>query len=453
VLSFATAMRKVDPTIQLLAIGVPDRAAYSLTSYQNWTTTVLQTCANQIDYIAYHNAYFPGFVSNDDPPLQNGYQAMWAAPETVDQELTQLEGWISQYQQSRPINIAITEWGPLFGLLPNWIDHNKTMGSAVYVGRMMQVFLSHPKVKIANYFKFVDDTYMGWDSYLNQPKIPYYVIQLFSQHFGTTMVSTSVTGPAYSTTGVGGAPPESNAALVTAVSSIDPATARLFINFVNRDWAQTHYVQLTIGGFGYSTATGTLWQIYSSSVTDNNGPDIMPGIGISYVDPSTIASNIQIQSEAVNLNSPIALPPHSVETLEIDGNTPALTITSQPQSTSTSVGGSFTLNVTASGSGPLTYHWIQNGTNIIGQTNAAYTKTNAQMADSGSYVCVVSNTDGSVTSSRATVTVTQPPSGSGAAQPASESGGGSGGGAPSYWFLGLLAFAGVLRRKLSKQAT
>jgi len=454
VLSFATAMRQVDPSIQLMAIGVPDRTAYALTQYQDWTQTVLQTCANQIDYIAYHDAYFPGFFGAS-PTLQAGYQAMWAAPETVDQELTQLEGWIAQYQQSRPINIAVTEWGPLFGLLPDWIDHNKTMGSAVYVDRMIQVFLSHPKVKVANYFKFTDDTYMGWDSYLNQPKVPYYVIQLFAQHFGTTMVSTNVTSPVYSTAGVGDAPPESNVALVTAVSSIDPATGKLYVNFVNRDWAQTHYVQLTVGGFRYSTATGTLRKIYSSSVTDNNGPDMRPGIGISYVDPSPIASNIQIQLESVDLNSPIALPPHSVETLEIDGDPPTLTITSQPQSTSMVAGGSFTLNLAASGSGPLTYRWIQNGTTLTSQTNAAYTKTNAQMNDSGSYVCVVSNPSGSIMSSMATVTVTtQPPSN--AALPASSaalSTGGGGGGAPSYWFLGLLAFAGVLRWKLSKRAT
>jgi alpha-N-arabinofuranosidase len=389
VLSFATAMRQIDPTIQLLAIGAPDRAGYPLASYQNWTQTVLQTCASQIDYIAYHDAYFPGFSSLNDPTLQAGYQAMWAAPETVDQELSQLEGWITRYQQSRPINIAVTEWGPLFGMLPDWIDHNKTMGSAVYVDRMMQVFLSHPKVKIANYFKLTDDTHMGWNSYLNEPKVPYYVIQLFTQHFGTATVAASVTSPTYSTPALGFVPPETNVNLVTAVASIDPATEKLYINFVNRDWAQTHYVQLTIGGFAYSTTTGTLWQIYSSSVTDNNGPDIMPGVGITYVDPSIVASNVQIQSGAASLNAPIALPPHSVETLEIDGTMPAPTIASPPQPTAASA---------------------------------------AQPPSGGG--------------------ATQPAAAGGAAQPAAE----GGGGAPSDWFLGLLALAAGLRRKLSPRA-
>ena len=320
VLAFATAMRQSDPTIQLMAIGVPNRSAYSLTSYSNWTQTVLQTCAAQIDYIAYHNAYFPGFWSGNDPTQQNGYRAMWAGPETTSQELTQLEGWIAQYQQSRPINIAVTEWGPLFGSLPDWIDHNKTMGSAVYVGRVLQVLLSHPKVKIANYFKLVDGTPMGWDSYLNQPKVEYYVGQLFALHFGTSMVATSVTSPTYSTSQTGSVPAEKNVAEVTAVSSVDPVAKKLYINFVNRAWTQTHYVKLTVNGFNHTTTSGTLWQIYSGNVTDNNGPDMMPGLDISYVDPSTTVSHIQIQSKSVALNSNIALPPHSIETLEIDGN-------------------------------------------------------------------------------------------------------------------------------------
>jgi alpha-N-arabinofuranosidase len=320
VLSFATAMRQVDPTIQLIAIGVPNRTAYPLTTYQNWTQTVLQTCASQIDYIAYHDAYFPGFVSSDDPDSQTGYRALWATPETIDQELTQLEGWITQYQQGRNIGIAITEWGMLFGMLPDWIDHNKTMGSAVYAGRVMQVFLSHPRVVIANYFKMVDGTFMGWNSYLNTPKVSYYIIQLFARHFGTIMVPNSVTSPTYSTSQVGFSPAESNVAEVTAVSSIDPVNHKLYINFVNRAWTQTHYVQLYVTGFNAATTTGTFWQIYSPSITDNNGPDMVPWLGLTYVDPSTVVSHIQIQSKTVQLTQPIALPPHFVGTLEIDGN-------------------------------------------------------------------------------------------------------------------------------------
>jgi hypothetical protein len=77
---------------------------------------------------------------------------------------------------------------------------------------------------------------------------------------------------------------------------------------------------LDLKKFNPSTTTGTFWQIYSPSVIDNNGPDIAPGLGLPYVDPSTVVSHIQIQSRTVNITQPIALPPHFVGTLEIDGN-------------------------------------------------------------------------------------------------------------------------------------
>jgi hypothetical protein len=134
------------------------------------------------------------------------------------------------------------------------------------------------------------------------------------------MVPTSVTSPTYSTNGAGFAPPESNVAEVTAVSSIDPVNHKLYINFASRDWNKWHYVQLHLQGFNHTTTTGTFWYIFSPSVTDNNGPDMASGLGLTYIDPSTVVSHIQIQSHTVNLTQPIALPPHFVGTLEIDGN-------------------------------------------------------------------------------------------------------------------------------------
>jgi sugar lactone lactonase YvrE len=117
------------------------------------------------------------------------------------------------------------------------------------------------------------------------------------------------------------------------------------------------------------------------------------------------------------------------------GMIPAPTITTEPQSASAPVGGSFTLAVGATGTGAIRYQWYQNGTAIAGQTAATMAKSNAQAGDSGSYTVVVSNSGGSVTSSAATVTV---------AQGAASSGGG-GGGAPSVWFDVALALAVAMR--------
>ena len=60
-------------------------------------------------------------------------------------------------------------------------------------------------------------------------------------------------------------------------------------------------------------------------------------------------------------------------TLTVSTSATAPSITSQPASQTINVGGSATFSVTASGTGPLSYQWRFNGTNISGATSASYT--------------------------------------------------------------------------------
>ena len=78
-------------------------------------------------------------------------------------------------------------------------------------------------------------------------------------------------------------------------------------------------------------------------------------------------------------------------------------ITTQPQNQVVCIGNTLTLSVTATG-GALTYQWRKNGVAISGATASTYVKTGFQSADAGSYTVVVANSQGSVTSSAATVT-------------------------------------------------
>jgi len=68
-------------------------------------------------------------------------------------------------------------------------------------------------------------------------------------------------------------------------------------------------------------------------------------------------------------------------------------------------GQAVTFTVIASGNGPLTYQWQKNGVNISGATGAAYNFIVAAGDNGAQYRCVVSNSNGSVTSKTATLTV------------------------------------------------
>ncbi len=88
---------------------------------------------------------------------------------------------------------------------------------------------------------------------------------------------------------------------------------------------------------------------------------------------------------------------------------PTITVQPQPPTQNVNVGQSATFTVSATGSAPLSYQWRLNGTSIAGATASAYTRSNAQPADAGSYSVFVTNVAGSVTSSNAVLTVNVPP--------------------------------------------
>lgn len=83
-----------------------------------------------------------------------------------------------------------------------------------------------------------------------------------------------------------------------------------------------------------------------------------------------------------------------------------LAITDQPRDTTGFVNFSARFTVGAKGASPLAFQWRRNGVAIAGATGPTYSTPALSLADSGTrYSVVVSNPDGSVTSSDATLTV------------------------------------------------
>ncbi len=91
---------------------------------------------------------------------------------------------------------------------------------------------------------------------------------------------------------------------------------------------------------------------------------------------------------------------------------PAISV--PPSNTTVISGSNALLSVTATGSQPLSYQWLKNGTNlynggrISGATNNVLTIASAIPSDAGNYKVAVTNPVGSVTSSVASLTVLVP---------------------------------------------
>jgi hypothetical protein len=90
------------------------------------------------------------------------------------------------------------------------------------------------------------------------------------------------------------------------------------------------------------------------------------------------------------------------------GQSTSLKVT-QPVSVTVVVGQTATFSVTATGTGPFTYQWMENGTPITGATGSTYTTSATAAGQSGTvFTVVVTNTGGSATSGPATLTVMSP---------------------------------------------
>jgi glucose/arabinose dehydrogenase len=82
-------------------------------------------------------------------------------------------------------------------------------------------------------------------------------------------------------------------------------------------------------------------------------------------------------------------------------------ISAQPQNSTAAIGDVIDFTIAASGSQPLSYQWLEDGTPIANATSSTYSFTVTQLADNGKvFSCQVSNSFGNLTTNGAVLTVT-----------------------------------------------
>jgi alpha-N-arabinofuranosidase len=322
-LAFSRAMKVVDPSITTIAIGTAKSHIGPDTAFQDWTEVLLKKAASEIDMIAVHNAYFPILLIEKQPHVKDVYPSLWASPEAVDRSLLQLESLIQQYETHKKIGIAVTEWGALFSFPFQdhyWIDHVKTIGSGVYVARLMQVFASHPRVEMTNYFKLSDRSFMGWINYEGDPKVPFWVLALYAKFTGDTHISATINSPRYDSRAIGIMQAEKQVPIVTVLATKSAQKNKLYINVVNRSMDTSYPIDFSFVG-GQITQHGKLYKIEAKEMTAHNGRDIPPELPYKteYEPYSTAPKNsIKIQELNLDVSKSVVIAPFSVMTLVLD---------------------------------------------------------------------------------------------------------------------------------------
>ena len=112
-LKFADAMKAVDPSIKIGAIGGLNYGPYRFVNNNNWNEILLQKAHEEMDFLSVHNAYAPVLIgmSDDVNPL-DVYRAMLAAPVNIQKNLEDLSEQLEKYDTpDHMIRLAVTEWG------------------------------------------------------------------------------------------------------------------------------------------------------------------------------------------------------------------------------------------------------------------------------------------------------------------------------------------------------
>ena len=180
--------------------------------------------------------------------------------------------------------------------------------------------------------------------------------------------------------------------------------AVLTVNVPPSITAQPQSQTVTAGGSVTFTvaATGTAPLSYQWY---DNGSAIPGATSSSYSIPNTQAANAGTYTVTVS-NGTLPNATSNWAVLAVNVVSVAPRITAQQLSQTVTAGQSITFIVAATGTAPLSYQWLLNGTAIPGATSSSYTISNFQAANAGTYTVTVSNgTLPNATSSGAVLTV------------------------------------------------
>ena len=134
----------------------------------------------------------------------------------------------------------------------------------------------------------------------------------------------------------------------------------------------------------------------NTAITGANGPTLVlnnvqaTNVGTYFVVVNNLAGSTNSASAALMLNT----------------NPVAPAFVTQPASVVALAGGNAGFSAAASGTAPVYYQWLKNGSPISGATAPTLNFTNVQNPDAGTYLLIASNSVGTATSSNATLTVT-----------------------------------------------
>jgi len=318
-LPIARAMRQVDPSIAITAVGQFDEV-----DRRDWNVPVLENAWQQMDLLSMHHYYPTGFVP---PPLQNDpvalYKAIVAEPDQLEQGLREMIAMADRITAGRKkILLALDEWnewdwnyamvhdGPDRSLVNQFIDlinrsgldFNQTERDGIFGARVLHVLMRlSDRVPIGIRTHVINSLgAIRTDSTRAYLTASGETMELYAQHSGSVLLKLDQHAPLFDVPQTGW----KGISLLDAAATYDPTTRTVFLHLINLSPDAVLRTNISIAG-GTPRPEGKSWQIAPADFLSRND------FGVT---------NVAIEETAVRgISERFSrdLPPHSITTLEI----------------------------------------------------------------------------------------------------------------------------------------
>ena len=243
---YAKAMRAVDPSIKLIAVG---------DNNMSWNRVVLREAGRNLDYLAIHHYYGRREMRGDPSNLM-------ARPLYFERFYIQVQQLLNELGLGH-VKLAINEWGLD---LPS--ERQYSMESALYGARLMNVFERSGEIVEMS---AVSDLVNGWPGGIIQAGrhsvfvSPLFLVnQLYATHRGDQLLATTVNSPTFNTSHEG-----TNIPYLDAIASRSADGKTLFIKAVNTNRTSALLTTITIQGV-LPAARAELKTVTASSIDVSN---------------------------------------------------------------------------------------------------------------------------------------------------------------------------------------
>ncbi len=246
------AMRAVDPTVKIVAVGDTVSADANPASLR-WNETVLREAGDLINYLSFH-LYQPshnGWHTDNDPEAL--YHIVCAAPLSAEQDIQRLAEFIHLAAPGKGIKVALDEWNlwpapPEDAVSKHGVQY--TMRDALYAAGMLNVFQRQCKnLTLANLAQMVNVLPLIVTNQRQSYATPiYYPFEMY-RHMEPVAMEVELDSPFYESQALGNIEAMEKVPYIDVSATKSRSGSRVVLGIINRH--PTRRVDLSVRLHGF----------------------------------------------------------------------------------------------------------------------------------------------------------------------------------------------------------